>query len=84
MLGQRASLHAFIDGLMALRKILGIGDQGVGGILISVAKLVIYTLCAGIVSYDTPFPRVATVRTKMRKPSTLTALYLWFWTSAPT
>ncbi|KAK5165829.1 NAD-dependent malic enzyme, mitochondrial [Saxophila tyrrhenica] len=29
-------------------QILGIGDQGVGGILISVAKLVIYTLCAGI------------------------------------
>jgi malate dehydrogenase (oxaloacetate-decarboxylating) len=30
------------------KQILGIGDQGVGGILISVAKLVIYTLCAGI------------------------------------
>ncbi len=29
-------------------KILGIGDQGVGGILISVAKLVLATLCAGI------------------------------------
>ncbi|KAK5019495.1 NAD-dependent malic enzyme, mitochondrial [Cryomyces antarcticus] len=29
-------------------QILGIGDQGVGGILISVAKLVIYTLCSGI------------------------------------
>ncbi|KAF2875835.1 hypothetical protein BDV95DRAFT_591264 [Massariosphaeria phaeospora] len=29
-------------------QILGIGDQGVGAILISVAKLVIYTLCAGI------------------------------------
>ncbi|KIW00715.1 uncharacterized protein PV09_07700 [Verruconis gallopava] len=29
-------------------QILGIGDQGIGGILISVAKLVIYTLCAGI------------------------------------
>ena len=26
----------------------GIGDQGVGGILISVAKLVLMTLCAGI------------------------------------
>lgn len=29
-------------------EILGIGDQGVGGILISVAKLVLTTLCAGI------------------------------------
>lgn len=29
-------------------QILGIGDQGVGGILISMAKLVIYTLCAGM------------------------------------
>ncbi|KAF2727173.1 hypothetical protein EJ04DRAFT_582214 [Polyplosphaeria fusca] len=29
-------------------QILGIGDQGVGAILISMAKLVIYTLCAGI------------------------------------
>jgi malate dehydrogenase (oxaloacetate-decarboxylating) len=29
-------------------EILGIGDQGVGGILISVAKLVLCTLCAGI------------------------------------
>ncbi|KAL1956442.1 hypothetical protein VTO42DRAFT_7329 [Malbranchea cinnamomea] len=29
-------------------EILGIGDQGVGGILISAAKLVIVTLCAGI------------------------------------
>lgn len=29
-------------------QILGIGDQGVGAILISIAKLIIYTLCAGI------------------------------------
>jgi malate dehydrogenase (oxaloacetate-decarboxylating) len=29
-------------------EILGIGDQGVGGILISVAKLILATLCAGI------------------------------------
>ncbi|UNI23286.1 Malate dehydrogenase (oxaloacetate-decarboxylating) [Purpureocillium takamizusanense] len=30
------------------QEILGIGDQGVGGILISVAKLVLATLCAGV------------------------------------
>ncbi|KAF1981655.1 hypothetical protein K402DRAFT_385981 [Aulographum hederae CBS 113979] len=29
-------------------QILGIGDQGVGAILISIAKLMIYTLCVGI------------------------------------
>lgn len=29
-------------------QILGMGDQGVGGILISVAKLIIYTACAGV------------------------------------
>ena len=29
-------------------EILGIGDQGIGGILISIAKLVLTTLCAGI------------------------------------
>jgi len=29
-------------------EILGIGDQGVGGILISIAKLVLTTVCAGI------------------------------------
>lgn len=33
-----------IDG----EEILGIGDQGVGGVLISVAKLVLTTLCGGI------------------------------------
>ena len=29
-------------------EILGIGDQGVGGVLISVAKLVLMTICAGV------------------------------------
>ncbi|KAF1942423.1 hypothetical protein EJ02DRAFT_422170 [Clathrospora elynae] len=35
------------------QQILGIGDQGVGAILISIAKLVIYTLCAGIHPFRT-------------------------------
>ncbi|KAJ6144246.1 NAD-dependent malic enzyme mitochondrial [Penicillium chermesinum] len=48
-LGQAASpedidIVAVSDG----EQILGIGDQGVGGILISIAKLVLYTTCAGI------------------------------------
>lgn len=34
--------------LINAKKILGIGDQGVGSVLISVAKLVLTTLCAGI------------------------------------
>ena len=38
------SNNLILDG----EEILGIGDQGVGGILISVAKLVLTTLCAGI------------------------------------
>lgn len=29
-------------------EILGIGDQGVGGVLISAAKLLLATLCAGV------------------------------------
>ena len=40
----KVSILNSIDG----EEILGIGDQGVGGILISVAKLVLTTLCAGI------------------------------------
>lgn len=38
------SLTSITDG----EEILGIGDQGVGGILISVAKLVLTTLCGGV------------------------------------
>jgi malate dehydrogenase (oxaloacetate-decarboxylating) len=34
--------------LTKLDQILGIGDQGVGAILISIAKLAVYTICAGI------------------------------------
>lgn len=35
-------------------KILGIGDQGVGGIGISTAKLVLMTLCAGVSTFGPP------------------------------
>jgi len=43
------SVYKFFDWSTANRlQILGIGDQGVGAILISIAKLAIYTLCAGI------------------------------------
>lgn len=44
MLYERPSTEISLDG----EEILGIGDQGCGGILISVAKLVLTTLCAGI------------------------------------
>jgi malate dehydrogenase (oxaloacetate-decarboxylating) len=42
--GDDVDIIAVSDG----EQILGIGDQGVGGVLISIAKLVLYTLCAGI------------------------------------
>ena len=32
--------------------VLGIGDQGIGGIVISIAKLAMYTLCAGFHPYS--------------------------------
>lgn len=37
-------MRGYLDG----EEILGIGDQGAGGVLISVAKLVLTTLCAGV------------------------------------
>jgi malic enzyme len=51
-------------------QILGIGDQGVGAILISVAKLVIYTLCAGIHPSRT-LPVVLDCGTNVRDPCRL-------------
>ena len=41
---RRATSLTSTDG----EEILGIGDQGAGGVLISVAKLVLTTICAGI------------------------------------
>lgn len=41
-------MYLFGGALTRKWQILGIGDQGVGGILISVAKLVLTTVCAGI------------------------------------
>lgn len=46
--------------------ILGIGDQGIGGILISVAKSVLMTACAGVHPYRT-LPVVLDVGTKNKK-----------------
>ena len=52
------------------QQILGIGDQGVGAILISVAKLVIYTLCAGIHPSRT-LPIVLDCGTDVRREDTI-------------
>ncbi|KAF2669030.1 malic-domain-containing protein [Microthyrium microscopicum] len=43
-LAEEVDLIVVSDG----EQILGIGDQGVGGILISVAKLMLYTICSGV------------------------------------
>lgn len=47
-------------------QILGIGDQGIGGILISVAKLVLTTVCAGV-HPDRTLPVVLDVGTDNQK-----------------
>jgi malic enzyme len=44
----RGSEHHTTDCRSNTKYSTGIGDQGVGGILISIAKLVLTTLCAGI------------------------------------
>jgi malate dehydrogenase (oxaloacetate-decarboxylating) len=51
----KAALIRFTNELISLtdfhpdgEEILGIGDQGCGGVLISIAKLVLMTICAGI------------------------------------
>lgn len=41
-------MTTFVDMRTDGEEILGIGDQGCGGILISIAKLALTTLCAGI------------------------------------
>lgn len=49
-------------------EILGIGDQGVGGVLISAAKLLITTACAGI-HPERVLPVVLDVGTDVRPPT---------------
>jgi malate dehydrogenase (oxaloacetate-decarboxylating) len=56
-------------------QILGIGDQGVGAILISIAKLAIYTLCAGIHPSRT-LPVVLDAGTDVRAPTYLSIAIL--------
>lgn len=43
-LNKEVDLIVVTDG----ERVLGIGDQGIGGINISIAKLMVYTLCAGV------------------------------------
>ena len=48
ILDQRVNYEVDLILVTDSEEILGIGDQGVGGIGISISKLVVYSLCAGI------------------------------------
>ena len=48
ILNQSANKNVDIIVVSDSQGVLGIGDQGVGGMEIPVAKLMVYTLCAGV------------------------------------
>ncbi len=48
LLDHRINAHIDLSVVTDGEAVLGIGDQGIGGINISIAKLMVYTLCGGI------------------------------------